>query len=246
MKWAVFIVCGIYFILNSVNTFASDTKSLHTAELWNFYDNVGDGNRESTTQIRYYIPIQTEQRRITLRLDTSAYSQFGDSYPNKNILDYHAGTTKITVTTSAATLGDWKTSYGLRTQLPMGSSSQILVAPHVGATYVPQNSVITEIAPVIRYFHGFDKRFSDTVLARNINFFPTVGLRLSNNTELKFWDENPIVINLNNGKWFVPLDLQVIHNIDKTKYFIVGTSQGVIRTNNVYTNSAYFSFAVRF
>jgi len=242
----IYKVLFLNLIVISNSVLATDAKPLQTIELWNFYDNIGDGNRENTTQVRYYIPLPNETGKTTLRLDTSAFSQFGDSYPNKNILDYHAGTTKITLTTSAKNIGDWKTHYGVRTQLPTGSSSQWLVAPHIGATFVPQNSVITEIAPVIRYFHGFDGRFENTVLARNLNLFPTLGFRLANKTELKLWDENPVVVNLNNGKWFVPLDIQVIQTIDKTKYFIVGMSQGVVRTNNLYTNSTYATFAVKF
>lgn len=136
--------------------------------------------------------------------------------------------------------------YDLRTILPIGAANQWLIAPHLGASYTPKNSVVANISPLVRYFYGFDPRDPNTTLVRSLNFFPTVGFSLSEKAELRFWDENPAVLNMNNGKWFVPMDVQIVHNFDKKKYLIVGTSQGIVRDANFYTNSTYASFGYRF
>jgi hypothetical protein len=240
------LIIGFYCVIKSHDLYAQEEKPLQALELWNFYDNEGDGNKANTTQIRYYIPLHKGNTNLTLRLDTSEYSQFGASYPNQNIFDYKAGTSKITLYASTAPVNQWSAMYGLRTLLPIGAANQWLIAPHVGASYTPKNSVITDISPVARYFYGFDPRYPNTTLVRSLNLFPTIGFKLSANTEARFWDENPAVLNLNNGKWFVPLDIQILHNLDKTKYFVIGTSQGLVRDNNLYTNSTYVSFGYKF
>jgi hypothetical protein len=240
------LIISFYCAIKPHHLYAQEEKSLQALELWNFYDNEGDGNKANTTQIRYYIPLQKGDTNLTLRLDTSEYSQFGASYPNQNIFDYKAGTSKITLYASTSPINQWSAMYGLRTLLPIGAANQWLIAPHVGASYTPKSSVIADISPVVRYFYGFDPRYPNATLVRNINFFPTIGFKLSANTEARLWDENPAVVNLNNGKWFIPFDVQLLHNLDKTMYFVVGTSQGLIRTNNLYTNSTYVSFGYKF
>lgn len=240
------LLVSIYCVVLPHDLYAQDEKPLQAVELWNFYDNEGDGNKANTTQIRYFIPIKTGDTNLTLRLDTSEYSQFGASNSNQNIFDYKAGTTKISLNASTSPVNQWSTVYGLRTLLPIGAANQWLIAPHLGASYTPQNSVIADISPVVRFFYGFDPRYPNMTLVRTLNFFPTIGFKLSANTEARIWDENPIVLNLNNDQWFVPFDVQILHKLDKTKYFVIGTSQGLIRTNNLYTNSTYISFGYKF
>jgi hypothetical protein len=240
------LIIGFSWMCVCAPASSQEAQSLQALELWNFYDNVGNGNTENATQVRYYLPIEASKGDLTLRLDTSAYSQFGASYPNQNIFDYQTGFTKITLYAKGPSSGQWSTAYGLRTLLPIGAANQWLMAPHFGVSFTPKQGPVTDISPLVRYFYGFDPRYPNVTLVRNLNVFPTVGFRLSAKTEARFWDENPAVVNLNNGQWFVPIDVQVIHNIDKRKYFIIGTSQGLIRDYYLYTNSTYVSFGYKF
>jgi hypothetical protein len=60
--------------------------------------------------------------------------------------------------------------------------------------------------------HSFDSKNNTVssssnqgVLLRTVSVFPTLGLNLAPDTQVRFWDENGIAYNATGGGWFVPI-----------------------------------------
>lgn len=226
----------------------ADPKNL--VELWNFNDQEGGGNYANTLQLRYYRTLDfSNGHKATLRLDTSTYAQYGSAYPNQNIFDTKSGTTKITLSSYGPRVSETiKTTVGLRGILPVGASNQWVIGPHAGFIYMPNegNGVFADFSPIVRYYYGFDPKSPTPTPVRSVNFFPTLGINLTQSTQLRFWDENPIVFNVATGKSFVPIDALVIHQFTKRFFLTIGASRAVISDNFSNNHSIYGNVAYRF
>lgn len=65
---------------------------------------------------------------------------------------------------------------------------------------------LSDFSPLLRYMYCFDRKGNSFAnnsnqppLARNLNIFPTLGINLFPNTQIRFWDENAIVWNTGGG-----------------------------------------------
>jgi len=113
---------------------------------------------------------------------------------------------------------------------PFGTGDQYQVAPGAGFTLrMPDVLRGVTVSPYIRWFRGFDAETPGTQLISSLNLFPAVTFRLVDRWSLAFYPENPVVYNFNNGKWFAPLDLLVIHRFSDR--FEVGMG-GAVKLGN--------------
>lgn len=106
---------------------------------------------------------------------------------------------------------------------PFGTGDQYQVAPGAGFTLrMPEVLRGVTVSPYIRWFRGFNPDTPSTQLVSSLNLFPAITFRLAERWSLAFYPENPIVYNYNNGKWFAPLDLLVIHRFSQRFELAIG------------------------
>ena len=101
--------------------------------------------------------------------------------------------------------------------------------------------------------YGFDSK-NNTVssnsnqgaLLRTVSIFPTLGLNLTHDTQLRFWDENGIAYNTTGGVWFVPIDAMVTHRLNKNLLLAIGASKQIVQTYPEYNWSVYGKVSFNF
>lgn len=192
-----------------------------------------------------------------MRIDTAYSSTWGPATPGQSSGQFSAGNTMLTVWgTPPDFFPKWNLNLGGRIIFPFGNNGQWAVGPQVGASFVPQSSsksLLSDFSPLLRYMYGFDGKNnsfaanpSQPPLLRTLQLYPTIGLRLSPSTQIRFWDENGVLYNTAGGGWFVPLDAMVTHSVSKHLLFAVGASKQVVQTFQAYDWSIYGKISVRF
>lgn len=223
--------------------------SLHAHEvikLFAFKTRLDDDSYRDTLQLRYYHPLRyNDMHQATLRLDAGFYQNNHRSPPDFSLTDLHLANVRFTLSAKGAQLGEhWQSTFGLRAILPVGSSSQFVLAPQVGAIYRPQSAAdgfFTDFSPLLRYLHGMDPKDDSAERLRKVEFYPTLGFQLSHNTKLRLWDEYGIQYNTRDGRWFVPIDLMLIHRLAEHQHLSVGVSKGINKSYTQYDWSLYGS-----
>jgi len=227
-------------------------------EFWGYHNTFGEQTQSDTLKLRYYQPLQFEQWRGTLRLDTSYVSTYGPTLAEQSAGNYSEGNTLLTLWGNHPNLlKNWNGTLGGRIVFPFGNDGQWAAGPQIGATYVPAQGVdsrLSDFSPLLRYMYGvytkgnsFANNPNQPALIRNLNIFPTIGINISPDTQIRFWDENGLIWNTGGGGgWFVPLDAMVTHRLDKHFLFAVGVSKQVVQSYPVYDWSFYGKLSFNF
>lgn len=226
-------------------------------ELWGYHDSQGSETYSNTIRLRYYQPLNINRFNGTLRLDTSYVRAYGSGIPISSSDRYNEGNTMLTFWGNHPNLlPRWGANLGARVIFPFGNNGQWAAGPQVGASFKPKGNNpldITDFSPLARYMYGFDTKSNSfqvnpnqPSLIRNLQLYPTVGFRLSANTQLRLWDENGAVFNSSGGGWFVPIDAMVTHRVSKHFLFAVGASKPVIQSYIQYDWSVYSKVSFNF
>jgi hypothetical protein len=222
-------------------------------EFWAYHNYQGSENYSDTLKLRYYEPLSIDRWRGTMRLDTSYIAPYGPTLPSQATGQYSAGNTLLTVWGG---LPDWQANFGGRIIFPFGNNGQWVAGPQVSTSFSPaegSHSVLSDFSPLMRYMYGFDSK-NNTVtsgsnqggLLRTLSAFPTIGLRLAHNTQLRLWDENGIAYNTAGGGWFVPIDAMVTHRLNKNLLLAIGASKQVVQSYPEYKWSVYGKVSFNF
>jgi hypothetical protein len=236
---------------------SSDSDNQHILEFWGYHAYIGTETYSDTLLLRYYQPLEFDQWRGTLRLDTSNVSVYSHS-PSESGIDHHgAGTTFLTAWGTIANFNQsWSSSAGGRVILPVALSNQWVAGPQIGASYKPPlgtQTWLADFSPLTRYMYGFDVQNntgpgnpSPSPAVRRLELYPTVGIQLTPNTQIRFWDENGINYNAAAGSWFVPLDAMLTHRVNRHFLFAVGASKQVVETYQQYKWMVYSKVSFNF
>ncbi len=247
-------------LLVPISKFDNDSQQLskeRVLEFWAYHDYQGNDQYQNTLKLRYYNPLEGDDWRGRIRLDTSYVANYNSNSTSNNSGQYSSGNTMLTVWGQDKTfLKSLGALVGGRVIFPFGNNGQWAVGPQLSWTFSPQvDSMlhVTDFSPLIRYMYGFDtKNNSLTVnpsqppLQRSLQLFPTLGFQLAPNTLLRFWDENGAVYNSAGGGWFVPIDAMVSHRLSKNWVFAVGASKQVVQTYKQYDWSSYAKISFNF
>ena len=109
----------------------------------------------------------------------------------------------------------------LRIEFPTGrqspfGASQYQLAPNLGFTYAMPDALRgVTIEPHARYFWGFDPQEDNVSTSRKLEIYPAVDFGLGKGWSLAFYPENPITYNYRKHLWFAPIDLMVLHRVDR-------------------------------
>jgi hypothetical protein len=112
---------------------------------------------------------------------------------------------------------------------PFGSG-QNQWAPALGVTYrMPDVLNGVTLAPLARYFSGFNPDNSTITTTQSLNLFPAATFRIDDRWSLALYPENPITYNYRTQTWFVPLDAMLVHRFTKNLEFGFG---GAVKLGN--------------
>ena len=233
-------------------------SSQRVLEFWGYHNTYGEQIQSDTAKLRYYQPLKFDQWRGTMRLDTSYVSTYGPASTEQSSGNTSLGNTLLTVWGNHPNiLKNWEGTLGGRIVFPFGNYGQWAAGPQIGTVYVPpkgSDTRLSDFSPLLRYMYGFDTKGNSFAnnsnqppLARNLNIFPTLGINIFPDTQIRFWDENAIVWNTGGGGgWFVPLDAMVTHRLNKGFLFAVGASKQVVQSYPVYNWSLYGKLSFNF
>lgn len=226
-------------------------------EFWGYHNYDGSENYDDTLKLRYYQPLKVGDWDGTLRLDTSYVSSYGPTQPAQTTGQYSAGNTMLTIWGNhPGILENWGGTLGGRVIFPFGNSGQWAVGPQIGSIYRPpegSTSALSDFSPLARYMYGLNtKNNSGTAnsmqspLLRSLYLYPTIGINIVPNTQIRFWDENGIIYNSAGGGWFVPIDAMITHRLSKNFLFAVGAAKQVVQTYQQYDWSVYGKVSFNF
>jgi hypothetical protein len=258
------LLAGLAFASEDENKFSSRFENIseqyardRILEFWGYHDSQGSELYKNTIRLRYYQPLKINRFNGTLRLDTSYVREYGAGIPISSSDRYSESNTMLTFWGNHPNLlPRWGANLGGRIIFPFGNNGQWAIGPQVGASFKPKGNNpldVTDFSPLARYMYGFDTKSNSfqvnpnqPSLIRNLQLFPTVGFRLSSNTQLRLWDENGVVYNSAGGGWFVPVDAMVTHRVNKHFLFAVGASKQVIQSYLQYDWSVYSKVSFNF
>ena len=240
--------------------FDNDSQKLLSSkvlEFWGYHNYQGSEDFQNTLLLRYYNPLEWDDWRGRLRIDTSVVSNFGQGMSSNNSGQYSAGNTMVTVWGQERQfLKPLGALVGARVIFPFGNNGQWAVGPQLSWSFSPTVDTllrVTDFSPLVRYMYGFDTKNnsiqvnpSQPPLLRSLQLYPTMGFKLSSNTMLRFWDENSIVYNSAGGGWFIPIDAMITHRLTKNLVFAVGASKQVVQTYRQYDWSTYAKVSFNF
>jgi hypothetical protein len=127
---------------------------------------------------------------------------------------------------------------------PFGTG-QYQWAPALGMRYSMRDHTVT-FSPLARYFMSYHASEQGAGEVRRLELQPIVTFGLRDGWSLTFYGENAIAYNAVAGKWFVPVDVQVLRRLSKTIDFHLGGAYGVIRSAPMYQYIVNASLAVYF
>jgi hypothetical protein len=131
----------------------------------------------------------------------------------------------------------WFGNLGARVFAPLSNTGQWLAGPQVSTSFVPASkgqTLLSDISPLARYMIGFNAKapmgVSPPPLASRLELYPTVGLNLGPNTQIRFWDENGAIYNAAGGGWFVPIDAMLTQRLNQNLLVAIVGAKQVIQT----------------
>ena len=224
-------------------------------EVWGYNNSYGPNNNYSDAlRLRYYEPVHYGDWKGMLRFDTSTVIVPSNSsqYSGKS---FQPGDTFITAWGNHPNIfANWGGNIGGRIILPIGNGSQLAIGPQVGMSFRPEKgtqTILADFSPLVRYMYGFyqpSKSTSNSGMTptRDLQLYPTIGIKLGTNTQIRFWDENGIHYNTAQGTWFVPIDAMVTHRLNKNLLVAIGASKQLVQTYSQYDWVAYGKVSVSF
>ncbi|MFI5210340.1 MAG: hypothetical protein ACHQ2E_07850, partial [Gemmatimonadales bacterium] len=90
------------------------------------------------------------------------------------------------------------------------------------------------LSPYARYSWGFAPQDTGVTLVRKLNILPTVGYKLVNRVSISLYPEQGILLNANNGKWFVPIEAMLMYRGRHRGEFGLGGAYGLVTDYKVY------------
>jgi hypothetical protein len=224
-------------------------------EVWGYNNSYGPANNYSDTlRLRYYQPVHFDDWKGTFRFDTSGtYVPNNSSQRSGKALQ--PGDTFITVWGNHPNfLANWGGNIGGRVILPFGNGSQLAIGPQFGMSFRPEKgteTILADFSPLVRYMYGFYQPSKASAAngitpTRDLQLYPTFGIKLGSQTQIRFWDENGIHYNTAQGTWFVPIDAMVTHRINPNLLVAIGASKQLVQTYAQYDWVAYGKVAVSF
>ena len=223
-------------------------------EFWAYHNNYGSQtNYSDTLRLRYYHPVHYDDFKGMIRLDTTGVIT-PNSNSNKSALQLSPGSTMLTAWGNHPNfLSDWGGNIGGRVIFPFGNGSQWALGPQFGMSFRPSpgnDTVIADFSPLMRYMFGFYPKnnvpSNSNPALRELQLFPTLGIKLGTQTQIRFWDENGILFNSAQGTWFLPIDAMVTHRINNNLLVAIGASKQIIQTYTQYNWVAYGKVSVTF
>ena len=236
---------------------AADTTNDGWLETWAYRTADTPNSFSNMVQVRYYqpftIPRAPDGWQGMMRLDTSMVSNSGPVFPGESGNQFNLGNTRLTLWANTPDLGaDIRASGGFRISAPSGtnpnySAAQWLAGPQAGLTWAPNNAgLFTDFSPLARYMMGFTAVSPlANPLKRGLELYPSIGLRFSDRITMRLWDENPIVLNTNNGTWFLPIDAYATYEFNRHWAASLGGAKRLTNTSQ-YDWSGYGRIVYRF
>jgi hypothetical protein len=240
-----------------LNTASNQVSIPHILEFWGYHNWYEQEEQSNTLKLRYYQPLQIDRWQGIMRLDTSYVSLYGPDLPQQSSGNYNAGNTMLTIWGNHPNLlNTWGGTLGGRIIFPFGNNGQWAAGPQMGTVFIPpegSKTALADFSPLVRYMYGFYSKNSalaeslnQPALARRLELYPTIGFNLSPSTQLRFWDENGIVLNTAGGGWFVPIDVMVTQRLDKSFLVALGASKQVVQSYQQYNWSLYGKISLSF
>jgi hypothetical protein len=247
-------------LLVPISKFHNDSQQLGDSkvlEFWVSHDYQGSDNYQNDLRIRYYNPLEVGDWKGRIRLDANITTNYNSISTPNNSGAYSEGNMFMTVWGQAPEfLQSLKALVGARIIFPFGNNGQWAAGPQIGWRFIPEVDAtlkVTDFSPLLRYIYGWDANNNSFVvnptqpaLARNLHIFPTIGFQLAPNTTLRFWDENGAVFNTAGNGWFIPIDVMVLHRLDKNWVVAVGASKQVVQSYQQYDWSTYAKISFNF
>ncbi len=236
-------------ILGLVNT-SQNWSEDHILEFWGYHSYLGSENYDDTLNLRYYNPINIDTWHGLVRLDTAYSAFYGPLLPNQSTGNFSANNAMLTIWGGQA---DWFANLGARLYAPLSNQGQWAIGPQVSTSFKPADPskhLLADISPLARYMFGFNSKApSGTPLLpvfNRLELYPTIGLNLGPNTQLRFWDENGILYNSTSGGWFIPIDAMLTYRLNKHLLLAVGAAKQVVQNYQVYDWTAYGKISINF
>ena len=232
----------------------SNDKNL---EFWGYENYQGNSTYTDTLKIRYYTPLNIDSWRGRMRIDTSVVSSNTRGQESNNSGQFSAGNTMLTIWGQDSNhLPNINATVGGRLVLPFGNNGQWAIGPQIRWLFKPTEGVstpISDFSPLLRYMYGFNTKNNSIninpnqpALQRTLQIYPTVGLSITPETQLRIWDENGIMFNTAGGSWFVPLDGMITHRLSREFLFAIGVSKQLVDTYKQYNWSTYGKLSYTF
>ena len=235
--------------LGLINT-SQDRSQDHILEFWGYHDYLGSENYVDTLKLRYYNPLNIDTWHGTVRLDTAYTAPYGPQLQNQSTGTFSANNAMLTIWGGQA---DWFGNLGARLVAPLGNQGQWAIGPQMSTSFKPTDrsqNLLADISPLARYMLGFNSKAptgtTPLSLVNRLELYPTIGLNLSSNIQLRFWDENGIVYNSTSGGWFIPIDAMLTYRLNKHLLFAVGAAKQVVQNYQIYDWTTYGKVSLNF
>ncbi|WP_255532065.1 hypothetical protein [Polynucleobacter parvulilacunae] len=236
-------------ILGLINT-SQDRSKDRTLEFWGYHEYDGSQNYADTLKLRYYNPVNLGDWHGMVRLDTAYQATYGPQLPAQTTGTFSPNNAMLTIWGGQA---GWLANVGARLYAPLSNSGQWMAGPQVSTSFKPAGNgqnVLSDISPLARYMIGFNAKApsgtSPPPLTSRLELYPTIGLNLSPNTQIRFWDENGAVYNAAGGGWFVPIDAMVTHRLSKNWLVAIGGAKQMVQTYQMYDWTVYGKISLSF
>ena len=259
MRYIFFILLGILPITalaeeTDLNRRFKNTpqelSSDKTLEFWGYQNYQGNSSYSDILKIRYYNPLDIGSWQGRLRLDTSIVSSNANGQEFNNSGQFSAGNTMLTIWGQDKDfLPNINATIGGRIIFPFGNNGQWAIGPQIRWLFKPTegaDTLISDFSPLLRYIYGFDTKNhsininpNEPSLQRNLQIYPTVGLSLTPDTQIRLWDENGMIFNTASGSWFIPIDGMIAHRLSKNFSLAIGASKQLVDTYKQYNWSTY-------
>ena len=208
------VALGLGMAWGSAPAAAGDFRLI--AELWNFGQWNVDGSREDTIVFRSYQDVGLgDGWSVTFReeLPLIMTDKVGTENPDGEWVNGMGDIFVQGVVSTPEWLPDTRFEVGLRALFPTGGPSPFggstyQLGPMLGVSYRIED-VFDGIVlhPNVRYLMSVAETEPDATEVRKIQVYPNINVKFSEDWELGFWIDEPIVLDRETQEWFVPFDV---------------------------------------
>lgn len=222
---ALSVVCHVPAAL------AEDEHGAIYVENWGFFQRNTNGSNQWKDEPRLYIPWRldygwTFTQRVDVPMLYTNASGAGNPGGGYSFGVGDAFIEEIFESPEVAPNFRWRASvrfvFPTGKQKPFGSS-QYQWAPGGGFAWsFPEVWNGVTLAPFVRYFSGFAPQYDNVQEVRKLDLYPTTSFGVGQGWSLSLYPENPITYNDANGTWFFPLDVMLVHKVQRDFEYGVG------------------------